>query len=151
MRTKYFIMTALLCAVLVSGCGVFFETWSFVRMENHSGKVVWACGVLPSRDEYGEWNLVAADGEEVRVFVADGNFKRILSDENRICVYLTDKKPVERVNSSMTEAEIMQKFSVIRKYELTRNDWLDLKRITYPPTEKMSGVMMWPPYGESKY
>ena len=139
----------LLVAVLISGCGDFFETWSFVRIENHSGKVVWACGVLPSRDEYGEWILLDVDGREVKFFVADGNFKRILSDENRVHVYITEKKPAERINPSMTESEIMQKFSVIQKYELTRDDWLNLKCITYPPTEKMARVQMWPPYEKS--
>lgn len=143
---KFIVLLFMLIAV--TGCEYFMETWSPAFIENHSDKTIWACGVLPGR-RYGSWTAVPNDGKEVEFFVTSGSFKRILSDERHLVVYITDEEPKENINSSMAESEIMQKFNIIQKYELTRDDWWNVGVMTYPPTEKMAGVPMWPPYEKS--
>ncbi len=129
-----------------------FDTWSFVELENSSDKPIWVCGSYRhSRGfECQEWTAVDA-GKCDEFFWSSGNIYKFLKAKDTLRVYISDVRPDGNINESMGWPEILSKFKIVQRYDVSGDDLRLFKRgnLAYPPTENMKSIKMWPPYEES--
>lgn len=75
--------------------------------------------------EYKNWRANLSENDTVRIFVFDN-----------VLFEYTDWKVIR------------ESYSVLVRYDLTAKDMDAIKYISYPPSEAMKDVKMWPPYEE---
>jgi hypothetical protein len=123
----------------------------FINTTNKTLYIVWDDTTILSKyngNPYSNWNKALPNGENNTGLFNMSNgrsycYENTLNDTLHIFIF------EDNVLATYTWQEVVDNYMVLQRYDLNLTDLQQLNwQISYPPSEAMKDIKMYPPYGE---
>jgi len=155
------IIVFITCPLILCGCfELLFPEVVCVRFDNDSDYKVCVWSMLVSSDDFPPRTIypdttlpcnlppymIELEPHKSRVVdLAIGNMVEVYSSWNSdtISFYVIDADTIERCGWHT----VQEKYNILQRYDIGVGDSTVLMCLSFPPSEKMKHIKMWPPYG----